>query len=199
MFNQGFYYVYGGRKGFWFSMDRFDTEEDAEKACINSMKEHVMNLNGTEDHAIFRKGWTFEWNDAGIIKQTTSTELVSVVTADYIKGTNWETEIYQRIKKLKDPTAKEIRQIMTWISNLILDNKLSPDESNWLIELLKDRSQIRKIVDGDFTEGSVVVVNIDGEVISRKVYWSGSAKDLYVVKDNKKYFLCEFYEYERTV
>lgn len=50
----------------------------------------------------------------------------------------------------------------------------------------------RQILEGDFTEGSEVTVNIDGEIITRKVRWSEQAKDLYVAKNRMKYFYSEF-------
>ena len=50
----------------------------------------------------------------------------------------------------------------------------------------------RQILEGDFTEGSEVTVNIGGEIITRKVRWSEQSKDLYVVKNGMKYFYSEF-------
>lgn len=53
---------------------------------------------------------------------------------------------------------------------------------------------IREILEGDFTEGSEVLVNINGHIIKRKVFWDGKAKDLYVVYKGARYFYCEFWD-----
>ena len=53
-------------------------------------------------------------------------------------------------------------------------------------------NEIRKIVDGNFIEGTYTTVNIDGNIVRRKVYFCGQAKDLYVLYKGAKYFYCEF-------
>ena len=52
--------------------------------------------------------------------------------------------------------------------------------------------EIRKIVEGSFIEGEYSTVNIDGNIVRRKVYFCGQAKDLYVLYKGAKYFYCEF-------
>ena len=191
---QGFEFVYGSRRGSWYSMKKFKTAEEAEEAGINSMLEKIMNGHGSsEDYGIFRKGWSSEWDEFGMLKQTTSTELVSSICKEYVDHVNWETEVFKRISNM-DVTTASIDQMKTWMINLLNNRKLSNDEFEWLHELLLEKSQIREIISGDFIEGSTVTVNIDGEIITRKVRWSGSAKDLYVVKDGAKYFFCEFWD-----
>lgn len=194
--NEGFEFVYGSRRGSWFSLKKFKTAQEAEDAGINSMKEQVMNGYAVlEDYGVFRKGWTSDFDDFGILRQTTSTELVTVIRKDYIDSVIWETEIYKRISNMHPTWIWEsVDQIKTWMDNLLNRKKLSKDEYDWLYDLLLEKSHIRKIISGDFTEGSLVTVNIDGYIITRKVKWSGSAKDLYVVKNGKKYFFNEFWE-----
>ena len=55
------------------------------------------------------------------------------------------------------------------------------------------KKEIREIIEGGFVEGEKVTVNIDGNIITRKVYWSGYTKDLYIVYKNARYFYCEFW------
>ena len=54
-------------------------------------------------------------------------------------------------------------------------------------------TEIREIIEGGFVEGEKVTVNIDGKIITRKVYWSGYSKDLYIVYKNARYFYSEFW------
>lgn len=191
---QGFEFVYGSIRGRWFSLKKFETAQEAEKAGINSMIEQVMTGYAIlEDYGIFRKGWTSEFDEFGMLKQTTSTELVSSICKEYTDHVEWETEIYKRISNMEITTAS-IDLMKFWMKNLLNRKKLSKDEYDWLYDLLKEKSQIRKIVSGTFTEDDYVTVNIDGDIITRKVRWSGKAKDLYVIKDNKKYFFCEFWK-----
>lgn len=51
-----------------------------------------------------------------------------------------------------------------------------------------------KIIEGSFIEGEKVTVEIGGNRIIRRVYWDGSANDLYIVFKNYKYFFTDFYE-----
>lgn len=51
---------------------------------------------------------------------------------------------------------------------------------------------IREIIDGNFTEGSRVTVNIDGRIVTRVVRWSGEAKDLFITVNKSRYFYYEF-------
>ncbi len=53
--------------------------------------------------------------------------------------------------------------------------------------------EIREIIEGSFIEGEKVTVNIDGNIITRRVYWSGEMKDLYVVYKNARYGYSEFW------
>lgn len=48
------------------------------------------------------------------------------------------------------------------------------------------------IINGNFIESEYVTVNINGTVVTRKVYYSASAGDLYIVYKNHRYFYCEF-------
>lgn len=52
---------------------------------------------------------------------------------------------------------------------------------------------IREIVSGHFTEGEKVTVNIDGHIITRKVFWSGYFKDLAIRYNNLLYTYSEFW------
>ena len=52
----------------------------------------------------------------------------------------------------------------------------------------------RYIVKADLTEGSEVTVIIDGDIVERVVRYSKQDGDLYVIKNNKKYFYSEFVE-----
>lgn len=54
-------------------------------------------------------------------------------------------------------------------------------------------AEIREIVNGNFIEGEYVTININGNVVKRKVYYSKDAGDLYVWCKGKKYFYYEFY------
>ena len=49
-----------------------------------------------------------------------------------------------------------------------------------------------KIVAGAFYEGEKVTVEIDGKQYTRRVYWDGFAKDLYITVKTYKYFLSDF-------
>jgi hypothetical protein len=53
--------------------------------------------------------------------------------------------------------------------------------------------ETREIIQGSFIEGEKVTVNIDGNIITRRVYWSGEMKDLYVVYKNARYGYSEFW------
>lgn len=55
------------------------------------------------------------------------------------------------------------------------------------------KKEIRMIIRGSFTEGNKVTVDINGNIITRKVFWSAEAKDLYITFNHAKYFLCEFF------
>lgn len=189
---QRFEFVYGSRRGTWSSLKKFDDAQEAEKAGINSMIEHVMNGYAIlEDYGIFKNGWTLEFDEFGMLKQTTSTELVSSICKEYTDGVDWEAEIHKRISNM-EITNDSVDQMKSWITNLLNSKKLSKDEYERLHEMLLEKAQVREIISGDFVEGSTVTVNIDGDIIRRKVKWSGSAKDLYIVKQKKKYFFCEF-------
>ena len=48
-------------------------------------------------------------------------------------------------------------------------------------------AEIREIINGNFT------VNINGNTVTRKVYYSAAAGDLYVWCKGSKYFYYEFY------
>ena len=61
------------------------------------------------------------------------------------------------------------------------------------LNMIDDKPDIREIVNGDFLEGEKVTVNIDGEIITRKVFWSGSRKDLAIRFQNKIYGYSEFW------
>lgn len=54
--------------------------------------------------------------------------------------------------------------------------------------------RIREILEGDFTEGSQVTVNVDGGIHRRKVFWDSRAKDLCITIHRQKYFYCEFWD-----
>ena len=58
--------------------------------------------------------------------------------------------------------------------------------------------EIRIIVQDNFIEDEYVIVNIDGDVVRRKVYYSAEAKDLYVLHKGAKYFYSEFTTEEVT-
>ena len=49
-----------------------------------------------------------------------------------------------------------------------------------------------KIIDGSFIEGEKVTVEINGNRFTRRVYWDGFAKDLYITIKKYKYFLSDF-------
>lgn len=49
-----------------------------------------------------------------------------------------------------------------------------------------------KVISGKFYEGERVVVSIDGKVITRKVYYSRDAGDLYIMYKGARYFYSEF-------
>ena len=53
--------------------------------------------------------------------------------------------------------------------------------------------EIREIIQGSFVEGEMVTVNIDGNIITRRVYWSGKMKDLSIVYKNARYGYSEFW------
>ena len=54
-------------------------------------------------------------------------------------------------------------------------------------------AEIREIINGNFIEGEYVTVNINGNTVTRKVYYSAAAGDLYVWCKGSKYFYYEFY------
>lgn len=49
-----------------------------------------------------------------------------------------------------------------------------------------------KLITTNFYEGEKVTVEIDGKQYTRRVYWDGFTKDLYIVVNNYKYFKIEF-------
>lgn len=49
-----------------------------------------------------------------------------------------------------------------------------------------------KIINGKFYEGERVTVAIDGKVITRRVYYSRDAGDLYILYKGAAYFYSEF-------
>lgn len=49
-----------------------------------------------------------------------------------------------------------------------------------------------KIVSGEFCEGKKVTVSINGNTVTRKVYYSKDAGDLYITYKNSRYFYSEF-------
>ncbi len=53
-----------------------------------------------------------------------------------------------------------------------------------------------KIVRGNFYEGEKVKVIVNDNEIERKVHYSASAGDLYIVYKNNKYFYYEFMNQE---
>ena len=53
-----------------------------------------------------------------------------------------------------------------------------------------------KILQGNFYEGETVTVYVNGKTVKRKVRYSPMAGDLYVLVDNRYYFLYEFWKAE---
>lgn len=49
-----------------------------------------------------------------------------------------------------------------------------------------------EIIYGKFIEGEKVIVNVDNNVITRRVYYSSETGDLYILFNNNKYFYYEF-------
>lgn len=49
-----------------------------------------------------------------------------------------------------------------------------------------------RIISGEFYEGKKVTVSINGDTVTRKVYYSRDAGDLYIVYQNDRYFYNEF-------
>ncbi len=185
-------FVYGDRKGSWFSLTGYKTQKEAEEAGIISMINQVLNgYTVLEDYGIFKKEWTSESDEFGLLNDKSSTELVLGICKEYVNNYNWSKLM---IDKITNMTICEttIFETKDQIDNLKFGGQITDQEAENLQSLLWEKSQIRKIIGGDFTEGSTVTVNINGFVVSRKVRWSGSAKDLYIVYDNRKYFYGEF-------
>ena len=55
-------------------------------------------------------------------------------------------------------------------------------------------NEIREILEGDFTEGTWVTVNVDGGIHRRKVFWDNKAKDLCITINKRRYWYCEFWD-----
>lgn len=53
--------------------------------------------------------------------------------------------------------------------------------------------EIREIIDGQFLEGKKVTVNIDGHIITRRVFWSAYFQDLAVRFNGYPYTYSEFW------
>lgn len=99
------------------------------------------------------------------------------------------------IKEINAIEYFDCRMVSHWInkiSRLQVSGKLTDSDALELIQLMNTKIRIREILEGDFVEGCYVIVNIDGEITRRKVRWSKSAGDLYILKDNNKYFYGEF-------
>lgn len=187
-------FVYGNRRGSWFSLTRYKTQKEAEKAGINDMIDQILNGYAVlEDYGIFKKEWTSEWDNFGIIRQTTSTEYVLGICKEYVDSVDWFDLMFDRVSNM-DVSEAGIRKIREQMNNLKDQNRLSERSFENLDAVLWEKSKIRKIISGDFIEGSKVTVNIDGFIVSRRVYWSAEDKDLYIIYDKKKYFYMEFWK-----
>lgn len=55
-----------------------------------------------------------------------------------------------------------------------------------------EEERVCKIVKGQFVENENVIVNINDNILKRRVYFDTMAKDLYVVFKHKKYYYREF-------
>lgn len=75
-------------------------------------------------------------------------------------------------------------------------NDILTDEETLAMLKKMEKQEERKLelLEGKFYEGETVTVNINGKTVKRKVHWDAAAGDLYVVCDNSKYFLCEFWD-----
>lgn len=49
-----------------------------------------------------------------------------------------------------------------------------------------------KLITTNFYEGEKVTVEIDGKQYTRRVYWDGFCKDLYIIVNNYKYYKMDF-------
>ena len=74
-----------------------------------------------------------------------------------------------------------------------VDGKYIDDFENKNFE---DMYGVREIISGDFVEGGIVTVNIDGNIVTRRVRWSGIQKDLVIVYKGLTYSYGEFVEYD---
>lgn len=103
-----------------------------------------------------------------------------------------KTKLMKEINAIEYFDCKRISEWINKISKLQVKGKLSDADGMELIQLINTKIRIREILEGDFIEGCYVVVNIDGEITRRKVRWSKEAGDLYIYKDNNRYFYGEF-------
>ena len=60
----------------------------------------------------------------------------------------------------------------------------------------EDMHGVREIISGDFVEGGIFTVNIYGNIVTRRVRWSGVQKDLVIVYKGLTYSYSEFMEYQ---
>ena len=102
------------------------------------------------------------------------------------------SELKEAIMSTEFTQTYHISDAIMAIAEADIDGYITEEQGKELIALIGERQNIRNIVSGSFTEGSKVTVNINGEIVTRTVRWSDSAKDLFITFNNAKYFCSEF-------
>lgn len=191
----GIKYEYGGVSHNWYSSEKYDTVEEAIAGCVASRTKQIMRGYAPDRNVCI---WQIEHSrttdEFGLLEYTTRTRRVMMVDDELVEKIDFIDVVTKRFKKVMSwctVTKDDIHDIRVYIRNVYNFGYLTESDVKLLYAMI-DEKPIRRIVSGDFAEGHTVQVNIDGRMVDRKVKYSKDAGDLYVVMDNKRYFLCEF-------
>lgn len=188
-------YEYGGSDRSWHSTEQYDTVEEAIPGCVDSWIRQIMRGYAPDKNVCV---WQIEYNrttdEFGLLEYSTKVRRVMMVDDELVKKIDFIDVITKRFNEIMScltVTYSDINDIRLYVYNVYNIGYITESDAKSLYAMIDEKS-IRKIVSGDFAEGHTVQVNIDGRIFDRKVKYSKDAGDLYVVMDNKRYFLCEF-------
>lgn len=177
----------------WSSESRWETKEDAEDACKNTLYDIYIRMGypSLDRYAIFKETYTIVNNET-TYKVTDIIERVGViVTADAL-NIDWETYLFNRIDRTPFFDREDFDRFVKQIDFLKSEERLTEYQADFLKNHLSETMDSKRIIKGDFVEGETVTVIVEGEIITRKVRYSKQAGDLYIVKDGRQHYYCEF-------
>lgn len=188
-------YEYGGVNHNWYSGEQYDTVEEAIAGCVASWAKQIMRGYAPDRNVCI---WQIEdsrtIDEFGLLEYATRTRRVMMVDDELVEKIDFIDVVTKRFKEVmswRTVTKDDINDVRIYIRNVYNFGYLTESDVKSLYAMI-DEKPIKRIVSGDFAEGHTVQVNIDGRMVDRKVKYSKDAGDLYVVMDNKRYFLCEF-------